>query len=200
MRRRSSSIRRCGGRARRPDPPRDPLIDRLRQPAPAALRRERGGSPKNFENSARAPPAVTRRRDRCERAGEKQAATQSTKNPIFQVIVISSQALVRQQTRGSRTFLQILTGTVDTRQAPGLSFIFLRFLDIRQFKPSRPRAVLPEAIGPFSPSVAGAVMWEAVSLAGGADQRVFRPACGASPSCRPSSPTRKREEPRPFSR
>src|SRR5215213_6310628 len=47
-----------------------PLIDRLRQPGPPALPRERGGSLQKIRYSARAPPAATRRRDRCERAGD----------------------------------------------------------------------------------------------------------------------------------
>src|SRR5215213_6120816 len=47
-----------------------PLIDRLRQPGPLHCRGSEGGLSKKFRYSARAPPAATRRRDRCERAGD----------------------------------------------------------------------------------------------------------------------------------
>ena len=61
----------CGGRARRPGSPRDPLIDPLRQRSLPRLPKGREGvSPKKFRYSARALPAATRRQDRCERTGD----------------------------------------------------------------------------------------------------------------------------------
>jgi len=47
-----------------------PLIDPLRQLAFREWPQGRGGLCKKIRYSARAPPAATRRRDRCERAGD----------------------------------------------------------------------------------------------------------------------------------
>lgn len=79
-----------------------------------------------------------------------------------------------------------LSGTVDTRQGARLSSVshLLRSRTSPYFKSSRSQAVWSGAGGSwtassafaafsaFSASVTGAVMWEAVSLSGGADQRV----------------------------